>query len=63
MTQNNAQDTPLILATKHARSVDRLDWAADNDDISFKVIEILVDCGKFWSYYKYAPKCMYEYTE
>ena len=50
-TENNAQDTPLILATKYSKSVDQYDWAVDNDDISFKIIKYLVDRGKLWSIY------------
>ena len=55
-TQNETQDTPLILATKHARSVDRLDLETDLD-ISLEIIKYLVFHGKFQYYVLIQLKC------
>ena len=44
-TEDDTQDTPLILAIKNYRSsADRHDWTAD-EDINLKVIDHLIHFG------------------
>ena len=44
-TEDDIQDTPLILAIKnYTSSVDRHDWTAD-EDINLKVIDMLIKFG------------------